>query len=61
MDSSGTLVENGLNKFHNFHLFKTKQLPRYVLQNSCSATVAKDLKKPVQEFIFSKNEGWTDN
>ena len=30
-----------------------------LLQNSCSATVAKNLKKPVQEFIFSKNEGWT--
>ena len=61
MDSSGMLVANGLNKFHNFDLFVLEEPPKYVLQNRYSTTGAKNLKKPAQEFIFSKNLGLTMN
>ena len=38
-----------------------KQPTTYVLQNRSSATGAVNLKKPVQEFISSKNEGCFNN
>ena len=34
---------------------------RYVMRNSCSTTGAKNFEKHLQEFFFSKNEGWTNN
>ena len=49
-------LQMGLINFIISTCFFQKQSPRYVLQNKCSATGAKNLKKPVQEFIFSKNE-----
>ena len=61
MDSSGTLVANGFISFLIFTCLLKKQPARYVLQNRYSATGAKNLKKPGQEFIFSKNLGCTNN